>query len=929
MSFRTFHGLSSPTFKPPPLDGSLLFPDVFEYQFERSSNHPLFLYADADGRLETLLWSDAVRAFRRAAHISRERIRGANAGTAPPVVAILAVTVQVQRSQETPPNLNRTELAHHYGNLTIIAGLMLAGYIPFPISPRNSDAAVADLLQSTACRHSYVSSDSGMQKLAAAAKARIFAQGFGELEIWPLPRFQELFVASNIPDTRLIGASVKMEDVAIIMHSSGSTTFPKAIRLTHRILLEMGLIPYYGEVDFCGLTTSAHAAPVFHMLGLTHLPYAAFTGMSIAAFSPSQPPVPPSPDRVFDLAITTKASMLTCPPSFLETWAQNPIRVQLMKSFVSFIFGGGPLQRTPSCCVAALNVIAVVSSHIDPVLVPIDDDSDVFRVFLKTTHTPAILNAVIDGVPALDTKDLVQRHPEDHRFWKIYGRHDDQIIHSNGEKTNPVPIEKIILEDPAVKHVVLFGRGNFHVGAIVFPETPFDPTDTERSIEFRRKIWRVGFNAPQLATDHSFCRPAVEAANRIAPTHSRIFKEMILVASPDKPLQLTVKGTPRRGATLQAYAEEIRELYQDVDQSFQKHLPRPKQFNNTTSLDFVRQLVGDVMVELPRDDDDLFRHGCDSLQATWIRNSIIHAVTSSSGIDYQAIPNNFVYSHPTIRQLAQMLTKLSTVGTTENENGAIHAITGDETLRAHCRDLQRAWHAAEAQFGECRSRMRPLDSLEGLTVFWRDEIRRKQPHGPYRIAAFSASALMGVVLAKMLKVIGEAVEQLTFIDNGPALWLREDAEMQLREKTVAQLRDLTDRAVENMLRADPAIPPEALASNPNLRGFGSVGLGDKSVRISAMFMTVLYRFLNNFYPDAGEKSYGAFAGSFSAWLNSIDVACAVVVAEHGLVKFNMGGAWLDLGASYLGPLATAHVLDGVGHWGIFSDERLARNILGV
>ena len=53
----------------------------------------------------------------------------------------------------------------------------------------------------------------------------------------------------------------------------------------------------------------------------------------------------------------------------------------------------------------------------------------------------------------------------------------------------------------------------------------------------------------------------IEEANKIAPAFSRIFKEMILVTSKDKLLPRAGKGTVMRKMALQAYDDEIEELY--------------------------------------------------------------------------------------------------------------------------------------------------------------------------------------------------------------------------------------------------------------------------------------------------------------------------------------------------------------------------------
>ena len=47
---------------------------------------------------------------------------------------------------------------------------------------------------------------------------------------------------------------------------------------------------------------------------------------------------------------------------------------------------------------------------------------------------PSVFNTTINGVPAYATGDLVTPHPTKPNFWKIFGRDDDQIMHSTGEK---------------------------------------------------------------------------------------------------------------------------------------------------------------------------------------------------------------------------------------------------------------------------------------------------------------------------------------------------------------------------------------------------------------------------------------------------------------------------------------------------------------
>ena len=54
------------------------------------------------------------------------------------------------------------------------------------------------------------------------------------------------------------------------------------------------------------------------------------------------------------------------------------------------------------------------------------------------------MNTQIDGRNAYATSDLLVPHPTKSGLWKIYGRKDDQIMLSTGEKTNPGPLGKTI-----------------------------------------------------------------------------------------------------------------------------------------------------------------------------------------------------------------------------------------------------------------------------------------------------------------------------------------------------------------------------------------------------------------------------------------------------------------------------------------------------
>jgi hypothetical protein len=106
-------------------------------------------------------------------------------------------------------------------------------------------------------------------------------------------------------------------------------------------------------------------------------------------------------------------------------------------------------------------------------------------------------------------------------------------------------------------------------------------------------------------------RPLVERVNDCSPTHSRLFKEMILVASPLKPFEISAKNTPRRMAILTAYQDEIKQAYASADKCSQPDIPLPEIWEIEECLVFVRCAVRRVLQVAVTDDEDIFQAGCD------------------------------------------------------------------------------------------------------------------------------------------------------------------------------------------------------------------------------------------------------------------------------------------------------------------------------
>jgi acyl-CoA synthetase (AMP-forming)/AMP-acid ligase II len=61
-----------------------------------------------------------------------------------------------------------------------------------------------------------------------------------------------------------------LEEIGIIIHSSGSTNFPKPIPLSHAGLLTWMRSPWYTDRDLCGQRFSLQPAPPYHAMGFIY-----------------------------------------------------------------------------------------------------------------------------------------------------------------------------------------------------------------------------------------------------------------------------------------------------------------------------------------------------------------------------------------------------------------------------------------------------------------------------------------------------------------------------------------------------------------------------------------------------------------------------------------------------------------------------------
>ncbi|KAI0314888.1 hypothetical protein OF83DRAFT_1165029 [Amylostereum chailletii] len=613
------HPLNIPDLPLPPFNAcSITMPELYDWQAERNPDHPLFVYQGVQGKIHNISFATAVPAMHRAAFLIASRLSpnvvdDALKGT-PAIIAIIAATDSITY-------------------LTTVVGILRAGFAAFLVSPRNSPEAIAHLLKDSGVCHLLIEGTPIVEQTAEEA-LQLLSADTTRIPCSRMPVFESLY-AKEVLILHSSGMSIAHISKCIVdvVTFLGSTAFPNRITWTHEDYMTFGLSPRYGEMELGGTVMGCQGVPMYHGMGVFEIVLAAAYGTTLAMFIPTNPAVIPNPYNVAD-------SMMI--------YSGGPLSSEVGNSLVS---KGVPVSTLYACSEAGgLSTIF-----------PRDGTSELY-VMKHNQHTPMVLNTTIAGRRGYATSDILQPHPAKPGLWRVYGRKDDQIMLSTGEKAfKPTNIEAILVKDPHIKAAVMFGRGRSQNGVLIepIPASAFDPTDEGKLVVFRNLIW-----------------PTVERMNEYAPQHSRLFKEMIVVTSPSKPFVYSGKMSPRRPTILEDYKHEIEAVYKKVDESSQGDIPVPTEWSLLQTMYFVRRSVAGVLKTSVGDDDDLFQHGCDSLQATWIRNSLLRGLRDTVPTIAGKMHPTFVYDHPTVDAMAAFI------------HAAVDNFNVDGTINAELRSKQ-------------------------------------------------------------------------------------------------------------------------------------------------------------------------------------------------------------------------------------------------
>lgn len=484
---------------------------------------------------------------------------------------------------------------------------------------------------------------------------------------------------SREPDSRGRLEHANPDLKGLIMHSSGTTGFPKPIYLPNRYLLQSAAcheFPKSQDIDWVNLST----LPLYHAFGFLAPCLSLSIGMT-CCFPPSS--IIPAGQSTLDLLKTFDCrSLMTVPNIIDETLAINDGCSSL--SGLEFLaVGGGPLKPDQALRLEEHNANllnhygATEVGSIAPIFKPGSDyDWPYLRIRsdlglevqpIEGSARFKLIGHVFGSDERFEVQDELERNPDSpptHTEVKVVGRMDDVIVLKTGEKVMPQHLEGELNADPLIKTAVLLGQGRFELTVLIEPSTESSNGNSKTTIE----------NEDQLV-EHIW--KLISSKNASLDRHAQVTSEKAIIIKPThKSIPRTDKGSVSKRQVYDLFASEIEAAYVAIESdAYDASLQR---FDPENVEGSILRLVEELFPGISSSDvnEDLFELGMDSLQALRLARRINFAVQrhgkSTPDLPAQDATDKtkgtsaeLIYKNPTIKMLATATQRLLA----ENDDG--------------------------------------------------------------------------------------------------------------------------------------------------------------------------------------------------------------------------------------------------------------------
>jgi thioester reductase-like protein len=522
------------------------------------------------------------------------------------------------------------------------------GFTVLLLSTRLSAEAIVSLLEKTNCRDMvYSAANQAKVESVAALHPLKSAALFADYRQGPVTKV----VIDLDPE-------LETETSCNILHSSGSTGFPKPIRNIHRSYI----VNAANNFNMRGFIT----LPLFHNHGLSSFYRALYAGKTIYFYNPNLPLSARQLTAVFK-HLGEELEIFYGVPYALKILATEE-GLALLKRFKIVMFGGSacPDDLGELLVDSGVNLVSHYgATEVGQLMTSFREPGDREWNWLRpgpallpylrwTQHGDAYEAVIADGWKAkvvsnqadnsYATRDLFIRHPDKNDRFKYVGRLDDWIILVSGEKLNPVQFEHTVQSDAHVAEAVVFGVGQVSAGLIIVPAKGYDSLSEDEYLKL--------------------VQPAIDAANAQAEAHAKIDREHIRVLTSDAAddCPKTDKGTVIRAAFYKKFENLIKSVYEDAERASGGQL----QLDLQATVIWLKELVVDILKLGPdavaglSADADFFALGLDSLGAYRMFSRIMK--TLDLGAKASEVAGNVCFEYPNIQALASYLFALRSGG---------------------------------------------------------------------------------------------------------------------------------------------------------------------------------------------------------------------------------------------------------------------------
>ncbi|KAF1945053.1 transferase family protein-like protein [Clathrospora elynae] len=557
---------------------------------------------------------------------------------------------------------------HDIRQILLTYACVKVGYAALFLSPKNNIEGALAVLEAAKCNIWVKPQEQSSSHLVEEFLQR------RPMKVLEIPSIEYLLCAEDVesfPYTKTFEDAG--QDPFCILHTSGTTGVPKPVSWSHSLIGTMDAVrllpPTEGDDGLAPWTDDWNEGDKIY----SSFPMSHGAGIIMDIIIPSlfalhcflgPASVLPNINFVESLAAHARIDIWSMVPSLVDELGETPDVLAKLKSSKFICVSGGPVSPIVAAkvneVVRVLNLTGTTEGlFIGNLWVPREDwhwfafhpfsgfefkevEPGIFQQWVHRNEHWRLFQGLFHTFPAeksYNFKDLYIKHPTKSNLWAFKGRSDDVVVLSNGHKISPLDAEAFITIHPAIDGCLMIGDGKPQAGLLIELKDP-----SLRDDELFDSIWST-----------------IEKTNTLTLQNSRLRREYIAFAEPDNPFIRTDKGTVKRRATLDLYADYIERFFSSRGQDVGAFTIDTSSLESITKS--VRHILGSLLPAIleASPDTDVFSLGLDSLNVF----QAVKTIQAAMGFRDRLAPRH-LYGNPTLSKFSAALAKLVAQDATTN-----------------------------------------------------------------------------------------------------------------------------------------------------------------------------------------------------------------------------------------------------------------------